>query len=186
MQAVEKKGIAENTVIWFMSDNGGDIDFGASNLPLRGEKQTEWEGGVKVVSLVYWKGKWQGGKTNNEVMGYIDVLPTLVALTGAKAQIKTDGIDVSKSLAGKKIQDRIFFLGKEAVVCKEWKLNNGQLFKIEEDISEKTDVSSKYTDELKKMQAALTEYKKLVQPLPLTFHPVEWKPETWDINKKAD
>lgn len=185
MQAVEKEGIAENTIIWFMSDNGGDIDFGASNFPLRGEKQTEWEGGVKVVSLVYWKGRWQGGKINNEVIGYIDVLPTLIALIDLKVQNKMDGIDVSKSFfTGKKMKDRIFFLGKEAVVSKEWKLNIGQLFKIEKDVSETTDVSSKFKNKLKKMEAALTEYKKIIQPIPLTFHPVDWKPETWDINKK--
>lgn len=185
IQTVKKLNIANNTIIWFVSDNGGDVDFGGSNLPLKGEKQTEWEGGVRGVSLLYWKNKWEGGIKNEEVIGYIDMLPTLISITGAKHKNQFDGINISPYLKGKQLPDRIFFLGHDAVVSKKWKLNKGQLFNLENDMSESIDRAKLCSKELKKMQTALTGYKKIVKPNPLIFLPVEWKPETWEINKRS-
>lgn len=183
IQTLNELDIANNTIIWFVSDNGGDLDFGGSNLPLRGEKQTEWEGGVRAVSLIYWKNKWEGGIKNEEVMGYIDMLPTLVNITGAKHSIQFDGINISPYLKGKQGPGRIFFLGHDAVVSKKWKLNKGQLFDLENDISESTDKALIFSNEFNKMKSALTEYKKIVKPNSLIFHPIEWKPQSWEISK---
>ncbi len=181
LQTVRDLGIEKNTIIWFVSDNGGDLDFGASNLPLRGEKQTEWEGGVRVPAIVYWKGKWQGGGKCNEVMGYIDMLPTLANIISVKPKTDVDGINVGDAFIGKRLPDRYFFLGHEAVVKNNWKLNKNELFNLSEDISETTDVSNRFPEIYKNMLNAYAGFKSIVRPLQLKYHPVEWRPASWDI-----
>jgi arylsulfatase B len=184
VKVVKETGIAENTIIWFLSDNGGDVDFGASNLPLRGEKQTEWEGGVRSVSLIKWGKHLAGGSVNEEVMGYVDILPTLMNITGSSLKSDLDGFDIHPYLKGKPMPERIFFLGNEAIVSRKWKLNKGQLFDLENDISESTDLASLFPFELSKMLRSLEEFKKIVNPNPLIFHPVDWKPVSWEISKQ--
>lgn len=182
LKVVKELGIEENTIIWFLSDNGGDLDYAGSNLPLRGEKATEWEGGVRSVSVVYWKGRWQGGKGCDQVLGFTDVLPTLVSVAGGQPE-PTDGLDVSTALDGNRLADRVYFLGHDAVVMHDWKLNNGQLFNLKDDISESEDVSALYPEILLKLQTALADFKKIVKPFSLQFHPKEWRPTSWAIEE---
>jgi arylsulfatase B len=184
LKAVEAKGIADNTIIWFLSDNGGSTTFGGSNLPLKGMKGSEWEGGVRAVSVVYWKGQLQGGKKIDEVMGFVDMLPTLSKLAGAKNIPATDGIDILNALKGKKLPERDFFLGREAVASKRWKLNGKQLFDLSKDPSETTDVAKEFPQEYIKLNKALTEFKKIVVPNSLIDQPKGWQPPVnWDINQ---
>jgi len=151
INAIEQNKIVDNTIIWFMSDNGGAMQFSATNKPLRGGKETEWEGGVRVVSAVYWKGKWEGGKQNNELIGYIDIFPTIEAIAGAKSKGAVDGVNVEKTFNGKTLADRYFFLGKEAMVTRKWKLNGDQLFDMEKDPTESHNLSKKFPDKYREM-----------------------------------
>lgn len=102
LAAVKAKGVASNTLVWFISDNGGGP--GASNAPLRGGKQTLFEGGIRVAAAVRWpSGGLKGGRKVSAVMGYIDVLPTLARIVGAgggQGQA-LDGVDVYDVLTGK-------------------------------------------------------------------------------------
>lgn len=77
MQAIEDMGIKENTLLLFFSDNGAAPNGGSSSGPLRGTKFTEWEGGVRSPAIIRWPQAFEGGKTIDQVMGYIDVLPTI-------------------------------------------------------------------------------------------------------------
>lgn len=181
IKALEKNKILDNTIIWFFSDNGGALQFSASNYPLRGGKETEWEGGVRVAAAIYWKGMWEGGKKNDQVIAFIDIFPTLAAITGASMQNQVDGINVKPALDGKKMNDRILFLGKEAVISNEWKLNQNQLFNIKNDKCEKDNVAEKHPLVLSKMKASLLEFQKMVIPNQLKFYPQDWKPKSWDI-----
>ncbi|SDL11885.1 arylsulfatase B [Siphonobacter aquaeclarae] len=182
LRAVEDKGIADNTLIWFLSDNGGTPTFGGNNDPLRGVKNTEWEGGVRSTSLIYWKGKIGGGKKVDEVIAFIDVLPTLAAWTGAQIPAGLDGIDARSAIQGKALPDRILFLGREAAVSKRWKLNQGQFFDLQADPSEKKNVAEEYPSEYKTFTEALTSFKKFVQPFSLAAQPAGWRPpENWTI-----
>lgn len=182
LKAIEDRGIANNTIIWFLSDNGGIPTFGGSNNPLRGAKHTEWEGGVRSASVVYWKGKIDGGQPIDEVIGFIDVLPTLAQLAKAPDIPRTDGINVIQALQGETLPDRQLFLGHEAVVTKRWKLNEGQLFDLSEDGSETTNVADKHPVELRQLTDALTSFKKFVIPFPFPSQPKGWlPPENWAI-----
>lgn len=89
MDYLEKKGVADNTVIIFYADNGGhSIDTRKGGiahtqcLPLREGKASVYEGGIRVPLLVYWPGKTVGGTRINTPVGPEDFLPTILDIAG--------------------------------------------------------------------------------------------------------
>jgi N-acetylgalactosamine-6-sulfatase len=98
LQAV---GAADNTLVIYHSDNGADPN--GRNDPLRGRKGTVWEGGIRVPCLMRWPEVLPAGKTISQVGITMDLLPTILAATGAAAPPgrKFDGIDLLPSLTGK-------------------------------------------------------------------------------------
>ncbi|KAH8065556.1 sulfuric ester hydrolase [Aureococcus anophagefferens] len=82
----------ENTVLWFMGDNGPEPGTGASSWPLRGAKRTLVEGGVREPSFVYAPGRVAPGASSAPVH-VIDVAPTLLGLAGSAAPRGVDGVD---------------------------------------------------------------------------------------------
>ncbi|MCP5117131.1 MAG: sulfatase, partial [bacterium] len=89
-------GVAERTVVMFFSDNGGLSKNGAitSNQPLRGEKSTAWEGGVRVPLIVKWPGHTRAGAIIPEPVISVDFLPTILEIARLDP---VDGVD-GKSL----------------------------------------------------------------------------------------
>lgn len=82
LDTIEKTGEADNTQVWFISDNGGVGSIRGNNTPLNGNKLTTFEGGVRVVACVRWPAEWKGGRKIENTMGYIDVLPTVLTSAG--------------------------------------------------------------------------------------------------------
>jgi arylsulfatase B len=156
LRAIDDKGFRENTLVLFLSDNGGQIERGASdNSPLRGSKNSLWEGGVRVPAAVRWPATLEGRRKISVPMGYIDVLPTLARIAGlSDASVKsTDGIDVLDVLTGKQRElDRRIYLGPGAIVSKRWKLVDGKLFQIDTDPGETTDVAADHPEVVKELQ----------------------------------
>jgi arylsulfatase B len=107
LKAIEESGEDENTQVWFMSDNGGVGGIKQNNIPLHGSKLTTFEGGVRVVACVRWPAKWKGGRKIENTMGYIDVMPTVLASAGVDPNAGVvsgrplDGTDVDDVLSGK-------------------------------------------------------------------------------------
>lgn len=100
MKHLEKSGLEKNTLIMFSSDNGSQKKF--SNLPLKGKKCLNLEGGVRVPFILKWPGKTPQNKVSNIVAGFIDLLPTIADITGtALPEGKNiDGISIKKAFAG--------------------------------------------------------------------------------------
>lgn len=100
-EALEDRGVSDDTLILFASDNGGHTS-GASSLPLRGHKGTLFEGGVRVPAFIVWPDKIAGGGTFGEPIHIVDMLPTLAHLAGGDpaAGKPLDGINVWPALAG--------------------------------------------------------------------------------------
>lgn len=90
LDALEKSGHAEETLVIFTSDNGGHPNY-AGNAPLRGSKWNLYEGGIRVPFLARWPGRIQAGTTNEAVIWSIDLFPTFAALAGATAPAELDG-----------------------------------------------------------------------------------------------
>jgi arylsulfatase A-like enzyme len=100
MDALEKAGQKDNTLVIFISDNGGSGNGG--NAPLKGSKSTMWEGGLRVPFIACWPGKLPAGKVINEFLTSLEFVPTLLAATGAAAPegVKMDGFDMLPILRG--------------------------------------------------------------------------------------
>ncbi len=104
LAAIDAKGIAENTFLLFMSDNGGATSFGSVNRPWRSGKGSVYEGGVRVPAIVRWPaGGVSGGGTCDAMMGMIDVYPTVKRIAGVTvADLNpVDGFDVLDVIRGK-------------------------------------------------------------------------------------
>lgn len=100
LTAVDKRADATNTFVLFMSDNGGLLRVG-SNGPWRGAKLTVYEGGTRVCAAIRWlAGGLAGGGTFDGRIGYIDVLPTLLAAAGISVPNNLDGINFLPAIRG--------------------------------------------------------------------------------------
>lgn len=126
IDALKQKGIMDNTLFIFFSDNGPAGVSGSTAGKLRGRKFEEWDGGVRVPAIVYWKKAEKHYKNlSAQVTGFVDIVPTLREMIGDKSQPKReyDGISILPVLRGNAACiDRDFYLGCGAVVNKNHKL----------------------------------------------------------------
>ncbi|SIO04529.1 arylsulfatase [Algoriphagus halophilus] len=84
LQWLEEQGLAENTIIWYSTDNGPEHaswPHGATT-PFRGEKMTTYEGGVRVLSMLRWPGVIKPGQKLNGIQSHMDMFTTLAAAAG--------------------------------------------------------------------------------------------------------
>lgn len=93
-------GIAENTLVWYTSDNGATTP--GSTGGLRGKKGSLWEGGIRVPAIIEWPGRIKSPQTSDLPCGSVDILPTVLELAGAKAPVvPLDGTSLVPLLGGK-------------------------------------------------------------------------------------
>lgn len=165
LDSLEERGLADNTLVWFFSDNGGELNQGGNNKPLRGAKHTVWEGGVRVPAIVRWPAEIEGGRRSTELAAYIDVLPTVLAAAGSDGSASHqpfDGVNLLPVLTGQAAApDRTIYLGQNAVVSHEWKLKGGKLYHLTDDPNETTDVANEHPKVAVKLSEALKRYESL-------------------------
>jgi arylsulfatase len=84
LKKLDELGIADNTIVHYSTDNGPHMNTwpDAASSPFFGEKNTNWEGGWRVPSMVRWPGKVEAGSVSNEIMHHMDWLPTYLAAAG--------------------------------------------------------------------------------------------------------
>ena len=162
--ALESKGIEDETMIIFLSDNGGTNR--AMNYPQRSFKGNMYDGGTKVPFAIYWKEQVPGGKEYNQMISGLDIYPTVTAAAGIKHHKNPlDGTDLMPFLKGHKKQkphEQLFFRvsgGFEyAVRDSKYKLVKRydqpvMLYNLENDPYEMIDIASQNTQRVKSMQA---------------------------------
>lgn len=171
MDALTEKGIADNTILIFLSDQGGFF----SNEPLRGGKMQEtlFEGGARVPFFFYWPGVTTSQKVSAVVQS-TDLFSTLVALAGGEpsAYDHLDGISLLPLISGaEQLTPRTIF-GYRAyedlyVSARkgDWKLlayrsGKKELFNIADDMSETTDMASEKPDIVKDLVADIIQWEK--------------------------
>lgn len=164
---LEEKGLAENTILIFLTDNGsadgvsrdGKLGF---NKGFRGKKGFKTEGGHRVPFFIRWpKGNVEGGRNIDNLTAHIDLLPTLARMCDLRLpkNLKLDGIDFSNLLKGKdnSLPERTVFVHNrqdwrppmdEAQTCimnEKWRLVNGkELYDIEQDVYQKNNLADQY------------------------------------------
>ncbi len=134
METLERKGMDENTLVIFTSDNGPWLSYGAhagSAAPLREGKGTSWDGGIRVPTIMKWKGKLPEGKVQKENAMTIDLFPTIARITGAALPDQIiDGKDIFPLMEdpdNHKSPHEAYFIyyntnELQAVLMDEWKL----------------------------------------------------------------
>ena len=103
VKTLEKNKLMDNTMIWFLSDNGGTCEQ-ASNGKYNGKKGTLFEGGMRVPFFLYWKPVIKPGSVYNKPISSLDIFPTSVAVAGgnpAKNPKPLDGVNLIPYLTGK-------------------------------------------------------------------------------------
>ncbi|MEO5683176.1 MAG: arylsulfatase [Chitinophagaceae bacterium] len=166
IKAIHEKGIAENTIVLFTSDNGphrengGDPEFFNSNGPFRGIKRDLYEGGIRVPFIAYWNGKIMPGVTNQPAAGY-DLYPLFQQLAGIPVSTNIDGISILPTLTNTKQTPHHYLYwefhennGRQALRWKDWKaikLNVNkdanapvELYNLRMDPAEQNNVAAKY------------------------------------------
>ncbi len=203
LQALSEQNIAENTIVIFHSDNGaaGNGDVG-SNGKLRGSKFDEWEGGVRSPAIIRWPGgRLTGGRQVEQVMGYVDLFPTLKEIAGVKTPAKNflDGISMWPVLSGKKKKfERELYLGHGALLKGDWKLikdlgikkmkiDGDVLFKIPPDSSEENNLASANPKMYTALKQAVVPYDAIRAPKELLSKGPKngfVAPKRWKITKE--
>ncbi len=106
LDAVEEAGIAENTLVLYVSDNGPDSAYYpvvSSSGPYRGYLGSAYEGSIRTPMLARWPGRIEPGRVSNEIVALVDIFPTLANLAGGEVpdDRAIDGVDQSMFLLGK-------------------------------------------------------------------------------------
>lgn len=183
LDALNKTGVADNTLVIFTSDNGPWHQGSPGRL--RGRKGSTYEGGVREPFIARFPGRIPSGSLQTAVAGTIDLLPTIAALCDVqKPQAKLDGIDIWPLLTGKrKSIDRsmlLYFDGWNVQCARQgkWKLHvsryntfaynpspaggrqnlplaNPELYDMQADPDESYDIAAEHSDIVKQMQAEL-------------------------------
>jgi len=198
-------GTEQNTLIFFISDNGGPPVNGSSNAPLRGHKATTWEGGIRVPFLVQWKAKLPAGKLYRQPVIQLDILPTSLAAAGVAIQDdwRLDGVGLLPYLSGEESgapHEALYwrFGAQLAIRMGDWKLvkapgsgtldrgarrgtaelAGAALFNLATDIGEQNDLAAKEPEKVKQLGAAWERWNgQLVEP--------SWQPGQAAAKKKA-
>ena len=164
--ALKKEGVWDNTLLFFLTDNGGSKAMHAVNTPLRAWKQWNYEGGIRTPFVVSWPERFSGGREIHTPVISLDILPTVLDAVGIKASrdYAFDGKSILPVLTGKKdvLHENLFWseggkTGEWAVRSGDWKLvvhkAKVELFDLKNDVSESTDLSAQHPDIVKKLSA---------------------------------
>jgi len=94
LHTLEKGALRDNTLVIFLSDNGGTINMYANNAPLRGYKYMFGEGGIRIPMIVSWPRRWAGAQQCSALVSAMDIYPTVLELVGGTVPSKLDGMSL--------------------------------------------------------------------------------------------
>lgn len=179
LELLKAKGLDDDTLVIFTSDNGphdeggADPSFFGFNAALRGIKRQTHEGGVRVPFIAWWPGSVASNSVNDHILVFYDVMPTLCELIGVDNYIDRyqnpildadhfDGISFAPTLLGYKGQEQHDFLYWEfeetdqvAVRMGDWKMvskgGKPHLYNLAEDLHEDNDIASQHPDIVRQM-----------------------------------
>ncbi|MDB4676998.1 sulfatase [bacterium] len=169
--------IDDNTLVIFTSDNGGAVRHGAHNEPLKGGKGSTFEGGQRVCNVMRWPGKIPANRECSELVTSMDLLPTFAKLAGTTPPTNNiiDGKDISPILLGEagaeSKREAFYYFFRDQLECVRsgnWKLRLAQvrggkpnqpaeLYNLEEDIGETTDLAAQHPDIVKRLRGLAEE-----------------------------
>jgi len=183
---LDKENLTENTLIFFISDNGGpeSVNF-SDNGHLKGVKATTWEGGIRVPFFVQWKAVLPKGKVYDNPVIQLDILPTVLAASGGEYshKKKLDGVNLLPYFKGENKEpphDALYwrFGAQMAIRMGDWKLTKApgedikfnradmasaegsHLYNLKEDIGEQKNLSATNPEKVKALTQAWNQWNK--------------------------
>ena len=194
LQKLRELNMEENTLIFFIGDNGGTHyegrdarwQLGSANEPFSGGKGASLEGGIRLPYLVQWKGHIPGGKTYDRPVVSLDVIPTALAAAGATRlpNYDLDGVNLLPFLKGKQTSDphEVLFWRwrkEQAVRVGDWKLVTSQdkvsghkkwaLIDLISDIEERNDLTAKHPEIAKDLREKWDKWNASLPPIAPSF-----------------
>lgn len=177
LKVLKENNLDENTIVVFLSDNGGADNNASDNGPLRGRKGDLFEGGVRVPFAIRWKGVIPEGHTYEKPVSSLDIMATIVAQTNVKINNERplDGVDLIPYLIGEnqgEPHDYLFWRKWEQnamairngnyklVSNKNLEQNRPELYNISNDIDESTNLKSEDKESYKKLLHEWQEWNK--------------------------
>ncbi|MGI9429778.1 MAG: sulfatase [Bythopirellula sp.] len=177
LEKLDQLGLAENTVVIFTSDNGGVASgdaFATANLPLRGGKGRQWEGGIREPYYIRAPGITETAAVSDVPVTGTDFYPTILELAGAplRAEQHVDGVSLVPLLQGQSIADRDLYWhyphygnqgGEPSAIIRSrnWKLihyyedGRNELYDITVDIGEREDLIESYPEVARELSTRL-------------------------------
>lgn len=162
LESLERSGLRKNTIVFFISDNGGAVMAPRRELKcnssLRGLKGNLYEGGIRIPMIARWPGHFASHKVSNALTYFPDFMPTLAAITGAKMPTGMNGQNILPLLQGKSLSttDRKLYWefpgNSQAVRWGKWKAirtkwtSSLELYDLSTDLSEKNNVAAVHPD----------------------------------------
>jgi arylsulfatase A-like enzyme len=194
MKKLEELKIADRTVVFFMSDNGG-VSTATSNAPLRAGKGYLYEGGIREPMIIKWPGTAKAGSVCDVPVSSVDFFPTILEMAGSKPDEKqiVDGVSIVPLLkqTGELKRDAVYWhyphyapqgskpggavrVGKLKLIefYEDGKL---ELYNLKEDIGEKNDLVAKMPEKAKELHQMLEDWRKAVDAQMPTPNP-NYKP----------
>ncbi|MBL8850569.1 MAG: sulfatase [Planctomycetaceae bacterium] len=186
LDTLRELGLAENTLVWFSSDNGPWLTFGqqgGSAGLLREGKGSTWEGGMREPGIAWWPGHVRAGVVSQELAATLDILPTCVALAGGAAPTDRimDGYDISRVLLEEEASPRdhvFYYRGRRLMAVRKgaWKAhfftqdsygpgakqatehNPPLLYNLLHDPSETTDVAAQHPEVIEEIRRLVADH----------------------------
>ncbi len=194
VKKLEKEGLLENTLIFFLSDNGGAANNQSTNFPLKGFKGNKFEGGHRVPFFVTWDSAIKGGKTFNGLTSSLDIYAS--ALDAAKEKSSEgknlDGVSLIPYLTGKKQGDphqKLFWRKDKMASARvgDYKLIRVEklpsvMYNLSDDLGETVNLTSSNQERFQQLDSALKNWEKETIA-PLWTEGAQWDTITWMIHQ---
>jgi len=175
LQALDANGIAENTIVVFTSDNGGERY--SDTWPFTGRKTELLEGGLRIPAVIRWPARIAPGSVSDQVMISMDWLPTLLAAAGTAPDpaYPSDGVNLLPWLGqgaasvSRKLFWRYKYADQQAARDGDWKylkiLDNTFLFDVVKDPMERANLKDRYRDVYDHLETQWNEWDATMLPL---------------------
>jgi len=186
---LKETGTYENTLIFFLSDNGGAHNNSSSVTPLKGWKGNEWEGGIRTPLIVSWPLVLKGNKTYTGMASSLDIFKTALGVAGAgKQAYAADGKDLIPYLQSNdysaNVHDTLFWRKDQMAAARigdfkmlQLKGEQTVLYNLKEDMQEQNDLSANDTIHLNELKNQLSQWETSMKK-PIWTEPAAWNTVT--------